>query len=90
MIKCVISININIRNMVSCFIVLLHLMRVVFDELNEFLPIVVHPCIVLIFHLVANVILDVRTSCIQVRTSCILKLFFFNDLLLLLERLSLV
>jgi hypothetical protein len=36
-------ISINIRNMVSYFVVLLHLMRVAFGELYEFLTIVVHP-----------------------------------------------
>jgi hypothetical protein len=76
--------------MVSCFVILLHLMRVVFDELDEFLTIVVYPCVMLISHLVFNVILDVRLSCIQVCTPCILRFFFFNGLLLLLERLSLI
>jgi hypothetical protein len=65
-------------------------MRVAFGELDEFLTIVVHPCVVLISHLLANAILDVRPSCIQVCTPCILKLFFFNGLLLLLERLNLI
>jgi hypothetical protein len=50
MIRHVRSININNRNMVSCFIVLLHLMSVDFSELDEFLTIVVHPSIVLISH----------------------------------------
>jgi hypothetical protein len=36
-------ISINIANMVSCFDILLHLMRVAFGELDEFLTIVVHP-----------------------------------------------
>jgi hypothetical protein len=90
MIRHIRSISINIKNMVSCFVVLVHLMRVAFVELDEFLTIVVHPCVMLVSHLVANTILDVRPSCIQVCTPCILKLFFFNGLLLLLERLSLI
>jgi hypothetical protein len=43
MIRHVRSFSINIRNMVYCFVVLLHLMRVAFGELDEFLTIVVHP-----------------------------------------------
>jgi hypothetical protein len=42
MIRHVRSISINIRNMISFFVVLLHLMRVVFGELDELLTIVVH------------------------------------------------
>jgi hypothetical protein len=42
MIRYVRSISIKIRNMVSCFVVLFHLMRVAFGELYEFLTIVVH------------------------------------------------
>jgi hypothetical protein len=87
------SININIRSiggMVSFFVVLLHLVRVGFGELDELFAIVVHPWIVLVSHLVPNVIFDVRPSCFQVCTSCILKFLIFNGILLLIKRLSLV
>jgi hypothetical protein len=43
MIRYVRHISINIRNIVSYFDILFHLMRVVFGELDEFLTIVVHP-----------------------------------------------
>jgi hypothetical protein len=76
--------SINIINMVSCFVVLFHLMRVGSSELDEFLTIAVHPLVVLISHLVTNAIFDVRCSCIQVCTSCILNLLIFNGLLFLL------
>jgi hypothetical protein len=40
----IISIKIrSIGDMVSCFVVLLHLVRVAFGELNELFAIVVHP-----------------------------------------------
>jgi hypothetical protein len=90
MIRHIRSVSMDIRNMVSYFIVLLHLMRVTFGELDEFLTIVVHPYVMLVSHLIANAIFDVRSSCIQVCTPCILKFFFFNSFLLLLERLSVV
>jgi hypothetical protein len=90
MIRHVRSISINIRNIVSCFVVLLHLMRVAFGELDEFSTIVVHPCVVLVSHLIANTIIDVGPSCIQVCTPCILNPLIFNGLLLLLKRLSFV
>jgi hypothetical protein len=54
------SISINIGKVVSCFVILLHLMRVGFGELDEFLTVVVHSYVVLVSHLVANVILDVE------------------------------
>jgi hypothetical protein len=84
------SISINIGKMVSCFVVLLHLMSVAFGELDKLLTIVVHPCVVFVSCLVLNAILDVGLSCIQVCTSCLLNLLIFNGLLLLLKRLSLV
>jgi hypothetical protein len=59
-------------------------------ELDEFLTFSVHPIVVLVSHLVANVILDMRHSCIQVCTSCILNLLIFDALLLPFERLSCV
>jgi hypothetical protein len=90
MIRHVRSISINIRKMVSCFVILFHLMRVAFGELDEFLTVVVHPCVVLISHLVANTILDVGPSYTQACTPCMLNLLIFNGHLLLLKRLSLV
>jgi hypothetical protein len=45
---------------------------------------------VLVSHFVSNVILDMRPSCIQVCTPCILNLFIFNGLLLLLVMLRLM
>jgi hypothetical protein len=93
MIRHIGSISINIRSiidMVSCFVVFLHLVRVGFDELVGLFAIVVHPSIVFVSDLVSNVILDVGPSFIQVCTSFILNLLIFNGLLLLLKRLSLV
>jgi hypothetical protein len=63
-------------------------MRVVFGELDEFLTVIVHSCVVFVSHLVANAILDVGTSFIQVCSHCILNILIFNGLLLLLKRLS--
>jgi hypothetical protein len=83
MIRHVRRISFNIRNMVSCFVVLLYLMRVAFGELDEFLTIGIHPYVVLISHLVTNAVFDIRPS-------CILNLLIFNGILLLLERLSFV
>jgi hypothetical protein len=78
------------RGMVSCFVVLIHLMRDAFGKSNEFFVIVVHPYVVLVSHLVANDIIDMMPSYIQVCTSCIFKFLILNGLLLLLKRLSLV
>jgi hypothetical protein len=85
------SISIRIRNIVSNLgALLLLLLDIVLGELDEFLTFSVHPRVVLVIHLVANAILDMRHSCIQVCTSCILNLLIFNSLLLPFERLNFV
>jgi hypothetical protein len=85
------SISIRMRNIVSSLgALLLLLLDIGLGELDEFLTFSVHTRVVLITHLVANVILDMRHSYIQVCTSCIFNLLIFNALLLPFERLSFV
>jgi hypothetical protein len=69
---------------------LLLLLDIGLGELDEFLTFSVHPGVVLVIHLIANVILDMRHCCIQVCTSCIFNLLIFNVILLPFERLSFV
>jgi hypothetical protein len=81
----------RVRNIVSgldAFLMLL--LNIGLDELDEFLTFCVHPNVKLVTGLITNSTLDVRSFHIHICTSCILKLLFFNDLLLLLERLSFV
>jgi hypothetical protein len=81
----------RVRNIVSGLdALLILLLDIDFSELDEFLTFCVHPNIMLVTGLIANFTLDVRSSHIQICTSCILKLLFFNGLLLLFERLSFV
>jgi hypothetical protein len=85
------SISMRVRNIVSGLdALLLLLLNIGLGELDEFLTFCVHPSVMLVTGLVANSTLDVRSSHINICTSCILKLLFFNSLLLLLERLSFV
>jgi hypothetical protein len=85
------SISMRVRNIVSGLdALLLLLLDIDLGELDELLTFCVHPSVMLVTGLVANSTLDVRSSHIHICTSCILKLLFFNDLLLLLERLSFV
>jgi hypothetical protein len=85
------SISIRMRNIVSNLgVLLLFLLDIGLGELDEFFTFSVHLRVVLITHLVANVILDMRHSCIQLCTSCILNLLIFNSLVLSFERLSFV
>jgi hypothetical protein len=85
------SISIRMRNIVSNLgALLLLLLDIDLSELDKFLTFSVHPRVVLVTHLVSNVILDMRHSCIQVCTSCILNLLIFNALLLPFERLNFV
>jgi hypothetical protein len=84
-------ISMRVRNIVSGLdALLILLLDIDFSELDEFLTFCVHPNIMLVTGLIANFTLDVRSSHIQICTSCILKLLFFNGLLLLFERLSFV
>jgi hypothetical protein len=85
------SISIRMRNIVSNLgALLLLLLDIGLGELDKFFTFSVHPRVVLVTHLVANDILDMRHSCIQVCTSYILNLLIFNALLLPFERLSFV
>jgi hypothetical protein len=85
------SISIRMRNIISNLsALLLLLLNIDLGELDKFLTFNVHPRVMLVTHLIANVILNMRHSCIEVYTSCILNLFIFNALLLSFERLSLV
>jgi hypothetical protein len=85
------SISMRVRNIVSGLdALLLLLLNIGLGELDEFLTFCVHPSVMLVTGLVANSTLDVRSSHINISTSCILKLLFFNSILLLLERLSFV
>jgi hypothetical protein len=85
------SISIRIRNIVSGLDALLLLLWVIgLGELDELLTFCVHPSVMLVPGLVADSTLDVRFSHVHISTSCILMSFFFNGLLLLLERLSVV
>jgi hypothetical protein len=85
------SISMRIRNIVTGLDdLLLLLLEIGLGELDEFLTFCVHPSVILVTGLVANSILDVTSSHIHICTSYILKLLFFNGLLLLLERLSFV
>jgi hypothetical protein len=85
------SISIRIRNIVSSLdALLLLLLEIGFGELDEFLTSCVHPGVVLGTIFIANSALDVRSSHVHICTFCILKIFFFNGLLLFLERLSFV
>jgi hypothetical protein len=85
------TINIRMRNIISNLgALLLLLLNISLGELDEFLTFSFHPRVMFVTHLVANVILDMRHSCIQVCTSCILNLLIFNALLLPSERLSFV
>jgi hypothetical protein len=85
------SISIKKRNIVSNFgALLLLLLDIGLDEFDKFLTFSVHPSVVLVIHLVVIATLDMRHSCIQVCTSCILNLLIFNALLLPFERLSFV
>jgi hypothetical protein len=78
----------RVRNIVSALdTFLLLLLDIILVELDELLTFCVHPSVMLVTSLVANSTLDVRSSHIYICTSCILKLLFFNGLLLLLERL---
>jgi hypothetical protein len=83
------NISIRIRNIVSgLHALLLLLLDIGFGELDEFFTSCVHPRVVFRTIFVANSTLDVRYSCVHICTSCILKLFFFNGVLLFLKRLS--
>jgi hypothetical protein len=85
------SINIRMENIVSNLgALLLLLLDIGLGELDEFLTFSVHLRVVLVTHLIANVILDMRHSYIQVCTSYILNLLIFNALMLPFERLSFV
>jgi hypothetical protein len=85
------TISIRMRNIVSNLgALLLLLLDIRLAELDEFLTFSVHPSVVLVTHLVVNVILDMRHSCIQVCTFCIFNLLIFNALLFTFERLSFV
>jgi hypothetical protein len=85
------NISIRIRNIASNLgTLLLLLLDISLSELDEFLTFSVHPRVVLVTHLVANVILDMGHSFIQVYTSCILNLLIFNVLLLPFQMLSFV
>jgi hypothetical protein len=85
------SISMRVRNFFSGLDALfLLLLDIGLGELDEFLTFFVHPSVMLVTGLVANSTLDVRSSHIHMCTSRILKLLFFNGLLLLLERLSFV
>jgi hypothetical protein len=85
------SISIRMRNIVSNLgVLILLLLDIGLGELDEFLTFSIHPSVVLVTHLIVNVILDMRHSCIQVCTSCIRNLLIFNALLLPFERLSFV
>jgi hypothetical protein len=84
-------ISMRVRNIVSGLdALLLLLLDIGLGEFDEFLTFCVHPSVMLVIGLIANFTLDVRSSHIHICTSCILKLLFFNNLLLLLERLSFV
>jgi hypothetical protein len=85
------SISMRVRNIVSGLdALILLLLNIGLGELDEFLTFYVHPSVMLVTGLVSNSTIDVRSSHIHIFTSCILKLLFFNGLLLLLERLSFV
>jgi hypothetical protein len=43
-------------------------------NLDKFFTVVVHPYIVLVSFIIPNATLDMRPSCVQVFTSCILNL----------------
>jgi hypothetical protein len=78
------SISIRIRNIISNLgVLLLLLLDIGLGELDEFLTFSVHPRVVLVTHLVANAIFDMRHS-------CILNLLIFNAIVLPFERLSFV
>jgi hypothetical protein len=79
------------RNIVSNFgALLLLLLDIDLGGLHEFLTFNVDTRVVFVTHLIANAIVDMRHSCIQVCTSCIFDLLIFNALLLPFERLSFV
>jgi ABC-type microcin C transport system permease subunit YejB len=81
----------RVRNIFSDLdALLLLLFHIGLGELVEFLIFCVHPSVMLVTGLVANSTLDVRSSHIHICTSCILKLLFFNGLLLLFEGLGFV
>jgi hypothetical protein len=85
------SISIRMRNIVSSLgALLLLLLDIGLGELDKLFTFSIHPRVVLVFSLVANSTLDVRSSCIHICTSCILKLLLFNGLLLLVERLGFI
>jgi hypothetical protein len=85
------SISLRMRNIISNLGALfLLLLDIDLGEFDEVLTFSVHHRVVFIPHLVANAILDMRHSCIQVCTSFILNLLIFNALLLPFERLSFV
>jgi hypothetical protein len=85
------SISMRVRNIISGIdALLLLLLYIGIGELDEFFIFCVHPSVMLVTGLVTNSTLDVRSSHIHICNSCILKLPFFKDLLLLLERLSFI
>jgi hypothetical protein len=78
----------NLRSIIGMIIFFLVFLPLVGDnlyDLDKFFAFVVHSCIVLVFFLVPNVTLDMRSSCIKVYTSCILNLLILILFLLFLH-----